>query len=55
MSELNIDSTYGVIVIQDMNAVHVDYNYARIFGYRSPEELLTQIDTFLDLIDSFAS
>lgn len=51
MSELNIDSTYGVIVIQDMNAVHVDYNYARIFGYRSPEELLTQIDTFLDLID----
>ncbi|WP_114634312.1 sensor domain-containing diguanylate cyclase [Vibrio splendidus] len=33
-----------------MNVVSVDANYARIYGYQSPEELLTNIDSFLDLI-----
>lgn len=51
MTELNIDSSYGVIIVQDMKAVHVDDNYARIYGYRTPQELLSSIDSFLDLID----
>lgn len=33
-----------------MNVVSVDANYARIYGYQSPEELLSNIDSFLDLI-----
>ncbi|OEF76763.1 diguanylate cyclase [Vibrio tasmaniensis 1F-155] len=33
-----------------MNVVSVDANYARIYGYQSPEELLSDIDSFLDLI-----
>lgn len=50
MSSINFESTYGVITIQDMNVVSVDANYARIYGYQSPEELLSNIDSFLDLI-----
>ena len=50
MSSINFESTYGVITIQDMNVVSVDANYARIYGYSSPEELLSNIDSFLDLI-----
>ena len=50
MSSINFESTYGVITIQDMNVVSVDANYARIYGYPSPEELLSKIDSFLDLI-----
>jgi len=50
MSSINFESTYGVIIIQDMNVVSVDANYARIYGYQSPEELMSQIDSFLDLI-----
>ncbi|MCK8074049.1 sensor domain-containing diguanylate cyclase [Vibrio sp. 1CM23M] len=50
MSSINFESTYGVITIQDMNVVSVDANYARIYGYPSPEELLSNIDSFLDLI-----
>ncbi|WP_032546418.1 sensor domain-containing diguanylate cyclase [Vibrio crassostreae] len=50
MSSINFESTYGVITIQDMNVVSVDSNYARIYGYQSPEELLSNIDSFLDLI-----
>lgn len=50
MSSINFESTYGVITIQDMNVVSVDANYARIYGYQSPEELVSNIDSFLDLI-----
>ncbi|WP_139684641.1 sensor domain-containing diguanylate cyclase [Vibrio tasmaniensis] len=50
MSSINFESTYGVITIQDMNVVSVDANYARIYGYQSSEELLSDIDSFLDLI-----
>ncbi|QIZ78398.1 sensor domain-containing diguanylate cyclase [Ferrimonas lipolytica] len=50
MTEINVDSTYGVIIVQDMNAVHVDENYAHIYGYDSPADLLNNIDSFLDLI-----
>lgn len=50
MSSINFESTYGIIIIQDMNVVSVDANYARIYGYQSPEELMSQIDSFLDLI-----
>ncbi|MEZ8861440.1 diguanylate cyclase [Vibrio sp. 10N.247.311.51] len=50
MSSINFESTYSVITIQDMNVVSVDANYARIYGYPSPEELLSNIDSFLDLI-----
>ncbi|MFC1235565.1 diguanylate cyclase [Vibrio sp. F74] len=51
MNKLNIDSTYGVVVIQNCKAVSVDKNYARIFGYNSPIELMESTDSFLDLID----
>jgi diguanylate cyclase (GGDEF)-like protein/PAS domain S-box-containing protein len=47
---LNIDSTYGVIIIQDLKAVFVDENYANIYGYQSPDELINSIDSFLELI-----
>ena len=50
MSSINFESTYGVITIQDMNVVSVDANYAHIYGYQSPEELVSNIDSFLDLI-----
>ncbi|WP_205570454.1 sensor domain-containing diguanylate cyclase [Shewanella japonica] len=50
MPKINIDSSYGVIIIQDMNAVHVDERYAQIYGYNSAKELLTSIDSFLDLL-----
>ena len=50
MPQINIDSSYGVIIIQDMNAVHVDEVYAKIYGYESPESLLSHIDSFLDLL-----
>lgn len=50
MFSINFESTYGVIIIQDMNVVSVDANYARIYGHQSPEELLANIDSFLDLI-----
>ncbi|MDV7104646.1 sensor domain-containing diguanylate cyclase [Vibrio sp. TH_r3] len=51
MPEINIDSTYGVIVIKDLNLVYVDDNYARIYGYKSAKELMSNINSFLDLID----
>ncbi|WP_394129914.1 diguanylate cyclase [Shewanella maritima] len=50
MSELSIDSTYGVIVIQDLKVLHVDDNYAKIYGYADGNDLLIHIDSFLDLI-----
>jgi diguanylate cyclase (GGDEF)-like protein/PAS domain S-box-containing protein len=48
--EISIDSTYGVIIIQDMKVMSVDDNYARIYGYNSSDELLSGIHSFLDLI-----
>ncbi|MDN3701523.1 diguanylate cyclase domain-containing protein [Vibrio artabrorum] len=50
MPSIDFESTYGVIIIQDMNIVSVDANYARIYGYQSPEDLLTNSNSFLDLI-----
>ena len=51
MPELTIDSTYGVIVLKDLESVYVDDNYARIFGYNSSTELMSNIGSFLDFID----
>lgn len=50
MTMINIDSTYGVIVLQDLKVVSVDENYAQIYGYDTAEELLNSIDSFLELI-----
>ncbi|MDN3683045.1 sensor domain-containing diguanylate cyclase [Vibrio tapetis subsp. quintayensis] len=50
MPELSIDSTYGVIVIQDLKAVSVDEKYANLYGYDSSQELLDSVDSFLELI-----
>lgn len=50
MADININSTYGVVIIQDLVAVYADQNYARIYGYNAPEELLSGLDSFLDLI-----
>ena len=52
MPDINIDSTYGVIIIQDLKAVYVDENYAKLYGYQTADELLTSIDSFLELIPS---
>lgn len=51
MSKLNIDSTYGVVVVQDYKAVWMDENYAKIFGYESAKDLLDSTESFLDLIE----
>ncbi|MDP5255005.1 MULTISPECIES: sensor domain-containing diguanylate cyclase [unclassified Vibrio] len=51
MPEINFDSTYGVIVLKDLEPVYVDDNYARIYGYDSAQDLLQNINSFLDLID----
>ncbi|MBR9727215.1 diguanylate cyclase [Shewanella intestini] len=50
MPFINIDSTYGVVIIQDLIVVDADLNYARLYGYESSEELLADINSFLDLI-----
>ncbi|WP_299662894.1 sensor domain-containing diguanylate cyclase [uncultured Psychromonas sp.] len=50
MPDINIDSTYGVIIIQNLKAIYVDENYAKLYGYDSPDDLLNSIDSFLDLI-----
>lgn len=51
MSELRINETYGVIVVKDLEAVYVDDNYARIYGYSSATELMTNISSFFELIE----
>ncbi|PFG45432.1 PAS domain S-box-containing protein/diguanylate cyclase (GGDEF)-like protein [Vibrio sp. ES.051] len=51
MPALNINSTYGMLVLQDFELVYVDDNYAHIFGYDSADTLMSRIDSFLDLID----
>lgn len=50
MPELSIDSSYGVIIIQDLKAVSVDDKYANLYGYDSSQELLNRIDSFLELL-----
>ncbi|MCR9352217.1 sensor domain-containing diguanylate cyclase [Vibrio alginolyticus] len=51
MPKLNIDSNYGLAVLQNFKLVYVDDNYARIFGYHSAKELMSNVSSFLDLID----
>ncbi|MDF2152819.1 sensor domain-containing diguanylate cyclase [Vibrio sp. CAU 1672] len=50
MPTLNIDATYGIIVLKEFELVYVDDHYAQIFGYASAEELTSSIDSFLELI-----
>jgi len=50
MTNINIDSTYGVVIIQDLDVVYADENYAKLYGYENTEQLLTHIDSFLELI-----
>jgi len=50
MPDFNINSTYGVIIIQQLKAVYVDENYAKIYGYQNADELLNNVKSFLDLI-----
>lgn len=50
MAVITFQSTYGVIIIQDMTIVSVDDNYARIFGYSDSEDLLAHTNDFLELI-----
>lgn len=51
MPNVSIDSSYGLVVIQDLKIVYVDDTYANIFGYESAQDLMSHIDSFLDLID----
>ncbi len=50
MTKLTINSTYGIAILKDFQLVHVDDNYAHIFGYKSAQELMSNIDSILDLI-----
>jgi len=50
MNNINIDSTYGVVIIQDLNVVYADNNYANMYGYETEIELLSSIHSFLELI-----
>jgi len=50
MNNINIDSTYGVVIIQDLNVVYADKNYANLYGYDTEIELLNSINSFLELI-----
>lgn len=50
MTTLTIDSTYGIVILKDFHLVHADDNYAHIFGYESAQELMSSIDSILDLI-----
>ncbi|NOH51154.1 diguanylate cyclase [Vibrio rotiferianus] len=51
MPELKINETYGVMIVKDLKPVYVDDNYASIYGYKSSEELMNSISSFLDLIE----
>ncbi|MEZ9169536.1 diguanylate cyclase [Vibrio cyclitrophicus 1F289] len=50
MTKLTINSTYGIAILKDFHLVHADDNYAHIFGYKSAQELMSSIDSILDLI-----
>lgn len=50
MRALTLNTTYGVIVHRNFIPLHIDENYARIFGYDSAEHMLSNIDSLLDLI-----
>ncbi|WP_261894462.1 sensor domain-containing diguanylate cyclase [Vibrio cyclitrophicus] len=50
MTTLTIDSTYGIVILKDFHLVHADDNYAHIFGYESAQELMSSIDSILDLL-----
>jgi len=50
MTEIDIDSTYGLVIIQDLKIVYADNNYANMYGYENKACLLKSVDSFLDLI-----
>jgi diguanylate cyclase (GGDEF)-like protein/PAS domain S-box-containing protein len=50
MSLFSINSVYGEAIFQDMRYVHVDDNYARIYGYENAQELLSERSSLLDII-----
>ena len=49
MHDINIDSTYGVVIIQDLKVVYADNNYAKMYGYETEKNLLNCIESFLEL------
>ncbi|MDG3085365.1 sensor domain-containing diguanylate cyclase [Vibrio hannami] len=51
MPKLRIDSSYGIVIIQDLNIVYLDDHYANIYGYDSANELMSHITSFLDLVE----
>ena len=50
MTEIDIDSTYGLVIIQDLKIVYANNNYANMYGYENKACLLKSVDSFLDLI-----
>ena len=50
MTDINIDSTYGLVIIQDLKIVYADDNYANMYGYENKACLLKNVDSFLQLI-----
>ena len=52
MHDINIDSTYGIVIIQDLNVVYADNNYANMYGYETERDLLNSTESFLELIPS---
>ncbi len=50
MTALNINATYGLVVLKNFEPVYMDDHYAQIYGYDSAKELITHTESFLDLI-----
>ncbi|WED22547.1 diguanylate cyclase [Vibrio sp. JC009] len=50
MSSITLESTYGVVIHRNFIPLHIDDNYARMFGYESASDLTSKVDTLLDLI-----
>lgn len=50
MTDISINSTYGMAIIQDLQVVYADDCYAKIYSYNSAKELLNNVNSLLDLV-----
>ncbi|MEH0665891.1 GGDEF domain-containing protein [Vibrio scophthalmi] len=50
MRNINIDASYGIMIVQDLEPVYLDENYAQLFGYSSAKELMLKVQSIFDLI-----
>ncbi|MEH0690387.1 hypothetical protein H4F17_15130 [Vibrio cholerae] len=50
MRNININASYGIMIVQDLEPVYLDENYAQLFGYSSAKELMLKVQSIFDLI-----